>query len=109
MITLFNAASIAPISQPFTVVKQVTVYATGLVFGDEIQFETVTYAEAPPSAQDQSCCDTPACSPCIPNPGQARQLLLPPEGDGAQRDLLRAADDLGVDRLGELVPGFFPQ
>jgi len=70
MITLFNAASTAPISQPFTVVKQVTVYATGLVFGDEIQFETVTYAEAPPSAQDQGCCDTPTCSPCIPNPGQ---------------------------------------
>jgi len=62
MTVLFDKKSDSGASAPFRVAKQVTVFATGLLPGDEIQFETLSYAEMEP---DKDCC-TSTCDPCLP-------------------------------------------
>lgn len=62
MTVLFDKKSDSAVSAPFRVVNQITVFATGLLPGDEVQFETLKYAETEPTAP--SCATN--CDPCLP-------------------------------------------
>jgi len=63
MTKLFDKNSDSAVSLPFRVSSQVTVYATGLALGDEIQFETVVYEDY--GSPTQPGCAT-SCDPCLP-------------------------------------------
>lgn len=63
MTFLFDKKSDNAVSAPFRVSSQVTVYATGLALGDEIQFETVVYEDY--GSPVQPGCAT-SCDPCLP-------------------------------------------
>jgi len=62
MTVLFDKKSDSAVSAPFRVVNQITVFATGLLPGDEVQFETLKYAETEPTSP--SCGSN--CDPCLP-------------------------------------------